>query len=85
MKNLLDHADFPCELLTSLPTRGLQMGEVSTLGWMIGLVKHAIWADSFIFYACCYFQFPKSQLHPSLPCDPLHRHVGLILIFLEDL
>jgi hypothetical protein len=37
-----------------------------------------------ISYTFCCFQFPKSYLHPSLPYDPLHRHVGLILIFLED-
>jgi hypothetical protein len=27
-------------------------------------------------------QFPESELHPSPPYDPLHRNVGLILIFL---
>jgi hypothetical protein len=26
--------------------RGIQMGEMSKLGWPIGLLKHAIWADS---------------------------------------
>jgi hypothetical protein len=25
------------------------MGEISKLGWMIGLVKHAKWADSLYF------------------------------------
>jgi hypothetical protein len=37
-----------------------------------------------IFYICSYFQFPNSQHHSSLLCNPLYRHVGLILIFLED-
>lgn len=48
---------------------------------LIGLVKHAIWRIS---HTCCYFQFPKFWLHPSLPCDLLHRHAGLVWIFLED-
>jgi hypothetical protein len=49
MKNLSNHVDLPCELLTLLLIRGIQMGEMSKLGWLIGLVKHAIWADSFYF------------------------------------
>jgi hypothetical protein len=44
MKNLSDHADLPCDSLTSLLIRGIQMGEMSKLGWLIGLVKLAIWA-----------------------------------------
>jgi hypothetical protein len=44
-----DHTDLPCELLTSLLIRGIQMGEMSKLGWLIGLVKHAIWADPLYF------------------------------------
>jgi hypothetical protein len=44
-----DHTDLPCELLTSLLIRGIQMGEMSKLGWLIGLVKHAICADSLYF------------------------------------
>jgi hypothetical protein len=27
-----------------------------------------------ISYTCCYFQFPISWLHPSLPYDRIHRH-----------
>jgi hypothetical protein len=49
MKNLSDHTNLPCELLTSLLIRGIQMGEMSKLGWLIGLVKHVIWADSLYF------------------------------------
>jgi hypothetical protein len=48
MKNLSYHTDF-CELVTSLLIRGIQMGEMSKLGWMIGLVKHATWVDSLYF------------------------------------
>jgi hypothetical protein len=49
MKNKSDHANFPCDLLTSLLIRGIQMDEMSKLGWLIGLVKHATWANSLHF------------------------------------
>jgi hypothetical protein len=42
MKNLSRNADLLCEIETSLLTRGIQIGEMSKLGWLIGLVKHAI-------------------------------------------
>jgi hypothetical protein len=45
MQNLSRHTDLPCELVTSLLIRGIQMGERSILRWLIGLVKHAIWAE----------------------------------------
>jgi hypothetical protein len=41
----LRHKDL-CELETSLLMKGIQIGEMSELGWLIGLVEHAIWADS---------------------------------------
>jgi hypothetical protein len=37
MKNLSHHAYLPCELLTSLLIRGIQMGEMSKLGWLISV------------------------------------------------
>jgi hypothetical protein len=46
MKNLSRHTDLLCELETSLLMREIQIGEMSELGWLIRLVKHAIWADS---------------------------------------
>jgi hypothetical protein len=49
MKNLPHNADILCELVTSLLIRGIQVGEMSKLGWLIGLIKHAIWADSLYF------------------------------------
>jgi hypothetical protein len=55
-----DHTDLLCELLTSSLIRGIQMGEMSEPGWLIGLVKHAICA-----YICCYFQFKKKTVIPS--------------------
>jgi hypothetical protein len=48
MKNLSRHTDL-CDLLTSLLMRGIQIGEMSRLSWLIGLVKHAIWVDSLYF------------------------------------
>jgi hypothetical protein len=49
MKDLSRHTDHLCELVASLLIRGIQMGETSKLGWLVGLVKHAIWADSLHF------------------------------------
>jgi hypothetical protein len=49
MKNLSRHTDLLCEVETSLLIRGIQIGEMSKLGWLIGLVKHAIWANSLYF------------------------------------
>jgi hypothetical protein len=48
MENLSQHTEL-CELGTSLLIREIQMGEISKLGWLIGLVKHAMWADSLYF------------------------------------
>jgi hypothetical protein len=36
------HEDFHFGLLTSSLMRGIHMGEISKLGWLIGLVEHAI-------------------------------------------
>jgi hypothetical protein len=47
--NLSDRADISCEMLTSLLIRQFQMGEMSELGRLVELVKHAIWADSLYF------------------------------------
>jgi hypothetical protein len=51
MKNRSRHTDLLCELETPLLIRGIQIGEISELGWLIGLVKHATWAD------CLYFLY----------------------------
>jgi hypothetical protein len=42
MGNLSRHTDLLCELETSLLMKGIQIGEISTLDWLIGLIKHAI-------------------------------------------
>jgi hypothetical protein len=49
MKNLSLYTDILCELATPWLMRGIRIGEMSKLGWQIGLVKHAIWADSLFF------------------------------------
>jgi hypothetical protein len=59
MKNLSRHIAV-CELVTSLLIKGIQMGGMSRLGWLIGLVKHAIWADS-LYFVYLLIQFPKSM------------------------
>jgi hypothetical protein len=43
MKILSRHTDLLYEFVTSLLTKGIQMGKMSKLGW------HAIWADSLYF------------------------------------
>jgi hypothetical protein len=49
MKNLSRHTYLLCEFGTSLLMKGIQIGDVSKLGWLIGLVKHAIGVDSLYF------------------------------------
>jgi hypothetical protein len=49
MKDMSHHTDLLCELVTSMLIRGIQTGEISKLGWLIGLVKNAIWVDSLYF------------------------------------
>jgi hypothetical protein len=43
------HIDLLFELATSFLIRGIQMREMSKLGWLIGFVEHAIWTDSLYF------------------------------------
>jgi hypothetical protein len=61
MKNLLHHTDLHFVLVTSLLIKGIQMGEMSKLGWLIGLVVHAIWADSFYFLCLLLLLISKIQ------------------------
>jgi hypothetical protein len=49
MKIVSRHTYILCELETSLLMKGIQIGEMSKLGWPIGLVKHATWSDSLYF------------------------------------
>jgi hypothetical protein len=48
MKNLSRHTEL-FELVTSSLKKGMQMGKMSKLSWLIGFVKHAIWAYSLYF------------------------------------
>jgi hypothetical protein len=38
-----------CVLETSLLMRGIQIGEMFELGWLIGLIKHSVWVHSLYF------------------------------------
>jgi hypothetical protein len=62
MKNLSRHTDHLRELETSMLMRGVQIGEMSKLGWLIGLVKHAIWADSLYFLYLLLLSVPKNLI-----------------------
>jgi hypothetical protein len=53
------HTDVVCEMVTSLLIRGIRIGEMSKLGWWIGLVKHAIWASSLCFLYLFLFSLSK--------------------------
>jgi hypothetical protein len=46
MKNLSRYTYLLCELEASLLMRGIQIGKISKLGWLSGLVKHVILANS---------------------------------------
>jgi hypothetical protein len=76
MKNLSRHTDLLCELETSLLMTGNQREEMSKLGWLIGLVKHAIWADSLYFLCLLLLSISKivatSQFY-FLECRTMDR------------
>jgi hypothetical protein len=58
MNNASHHIDL-CEFATSLLMRGIQIGEMSTPGSLIGLVKHVIWADFLYFLYVLLFSISK--------------------------
>jgi hypothetical protein len=55
---------------------------------ILGTRKHDVSETGSVPVLSCVYQLllsiSKIQHHPSLFYDPLHRHIGLILIFLED-
>jgi hypothetical protein len=63
---------------------GIQMGEMSKLGWIIGLIEQAIWAASLYFLYLLWLSTSKILALPSQLYDPLCRHIELISIFPED-
>jgi hypothetical protein len=76
MKNLSRHTDLLCELETSLLKREIQMGEMSKLSRLIGLVKHAIWADSLYFLiSAVTFNF---QNHSVIPAYSTALFIGML-------
>jgi hypothetical protein len=79
VKNLSDHFDLPCELLTS----SMCYKYSNLVGWLDWLYMPCRPIPC-VSYTCSYFQFQTTYLHPSLPYNFLQRHVGLISIFLQD-
>jgi hypothetical protein len=76
MKNLSDYQIFP-ELLTSLLIRGIQMGDMSKLGLLIGLVKHSILARFVIFpVPAITFNFQNPSVIPAYPMTPFIGMMG---------
>jgi hypothetical protein len=52
------------------------MGEISQLGWQIGLVKHVIWADSLYFLYLLLLAISKN---PSfIPAYPMTLFIGML-------
>jgi len=43
--------------MISLLIRGIHMGEISKVGWMIRLVRQVMWSDSLYSYTCYWIQF----------------------------
>jgi hypothetical protein len=48
-KRFKNYTDFHFDLLASWLIRGIHMGEISKLGWLMGLIKQVMWADSLYF------------------------------------
>jgi hypothetical protein len=67
-RNLSRNTDLLSELVTSLLIRGIQVGEMSKLGWLIGSVKYAIWAYSLYFLYLLVHSFSKilASFRPTL-------------------
>jgi hypothetical protein len=60
--------DLICELETSLLMRGIQIGEMFRLVWLIGVLKYVIWADSLYFLYLLVLSVSKILVssHPTL-------------------
>jgi membrane protein CcdC involved in cytochrome C biogenesis len=58
MKNLLRQSNF-FDLVTLLLIRGIQMGEMAKLGWLMGFANHAIWAISMYFLYLLFLSISK--------------------------
>jgi hypothetical protein len=49
------------------------MGEMSKLGWLIGLVKHTIWADSLYFLYLLLLSISNASQQPTIETAVLSR------------
>jgi hypothetical protein len=58
------------ELVTSSLTKGIQMGEIYKAGYLIGLVRHAIWTDSLKFLYLLLLLIPKILASSRLTLRP---------------
>jgi hypothetical protein len=75
MKNLSHHADL-IELVTSLLTRGIQMGLTPELGWLIGMHKLAMWIN-FLYFLQPALTF-NSQNPNIIPTYSLTHPAGML-------
>jgi hypothetical protein len=74
--------DLLCELVTSLLLKGIQMGKMFRLGWLIGLVEHAIWADSLLLpIPAVTFNFQNRSIIPAYPMSFFIGMLGYFLFF----
>jgi hypothetical protein len=65
MRSLSHHTDVLHEMATLLLTRGIQMGEMSILVWLIVLVNDAIRADSLYFLYLLLLSISKILASPQ--------------------
>jgi hypothetical protein len=54
----------------------IQMGEVSNLGWLMGFVKHIIWADFLYFLYQLLLSISRNP--DSIPDEPMTLPVGML-------
>jgi hypothetical protein len=57
--------DFLLDFVTSSLMKRIQMWEISKLGWLMGFVEHAIWADSLYFLNLLLLSTSKPGLDPT--------------------
>jgi hypothetical protein len=68
---------------SSAVVRGVQMGEMSMLGWLIGWSIRDMWVGS-LYFLYVLFDSARPSLHSNIFCGLLRTHVGLILAFQAD-
>jgi hypothetical protein len=78
------YTGWSCSFLTSAAIMGVQMGEISKLGWLIGWSTRDTWADSFYFLYAVFSSIRKTFASLQHTLWFLRTHVGLFLIFQAD-